>query len=59
MFMTRVPPHLLIPAVAGVVTADLGTPGDALSKFGITPVFWKDEQLAADERPAILPMVAQ
>ena len=27
--------------------------------LGITPVFWKDEQLAADEKPAILPMVAQ
>jgi hypothetical protein len=25
----------------------------------ITPVFWKDEQLSADEKPAILPMVAQ
>jgi hypothetical protein len=27
--------------------------------LGNTPVFWKDEQLSADERPAILPMVAQ
>lgn len=26
---------------------------------GSTPVFWKDEQLSADERPAILPMIAQ
>jgi hypothetical protein len=25
----------------------------------MTPVFWKAEQLPADERPAILPMVAQ
>jgi hypothetical protein len=27
--------------------------------LGITPVFWKDEQLSGDERPGILPMVAQ
>ena len=27
--------------------------------WGITPIFWKDEQLSADEKPAILPMVAQ
>src|SRR5438132_14341063 len=27
--------------------------------LGITPIFWKDEQLAALEKPAILPMVAQ
>jgi transposase len=27
--------------------------------LGISPVFWKDEQLANGERPAILPMVAQ
>jgi len=27
--------------------------------LGITPVFWKDDQLAANERPAILPMMAQ
>ena len=27
--------------------------------LGITLVFWKDEQLAADEKPAILPMIAQ
>jgi hypothetical protein len=26
--------------------------------LGITPVFWKDEQLADGEKPAILPMVA-
>jgi len=24
--------------------------------LGIVPVFWKDDQLATDERPAILPM---
>ena len=27
--------------------------------LGIAPIFWKDEQLSADEKPAILPMVAQ
>jgi hypothetical protein len=27
--------------------------------LGITPVFWKDEQLSADEKPAILPTVVQ
>jgi len=27
--------------------------------LGITPVFWKDEQLADGEKPAILPMIAQ
>jgi len=27
--------------------------------LGITPVFWKDEQLADGERPAILPIAAQ
>jgi hypothetical protein len=27
--------------------------------LGITPIFWKEEQLSADERPNILPMVAQ
>jgi hypothetical protein len=27
--------------------------------LGITPVFWKDEQLADGEKPAILPMVAR
>jgi len=27
--------------------------------LGITPVLWKDEQVSADEIPAVLPMVAQ
>jgi len=27
--------------------------------LGITPVFWKDEQLADGEKPAILAMIAQ
>jgi len=27
--------------------------------LGITPIFWKDEQLADGEKPAILPMIAQ
>src|SRR5437868_821337 len=27
--------------------------------LGITPIFWKDEELSADEIPAILPMIAQ